>query len=94
MQRTKCNEQNVRILGIADHKIVHHGSENDEVVHEEVDNYVLITTSAWHNSNNAAAGGVGVMIEKSLEIAVSEIVPWNERIIIVHLNGNPDYRSF
>ena len=80
-----CKTQSIKILGIIDHKVVH----EDPVLYEPIGNHILITSSAWRNSNNAAAGGVGLMIEKSVENALSEVKPWNERIIIAHFNGNP-----
>ena len=58
------------------------------MIYEDTDIQILVTTSAWRNSNNAAAGGVGLMIEKSIE-STFEIKPWNKRIIIAHFNGNP-----
>ena len=80
-----CKTQKIKVLGIVDHKIVH----EEPVLYEDMDSHILVTTSAWRNSNNAAAGGVGVMIEKSIESALSEIKPWNERIVIAHFIGNP-----
>ena len=50
--------------------------------------HALITTSAWRNSNSAAAGGVGLMVSKPAESALAEIKPWNERIIVAHFNRN------
>ena len=81
-----CRSQQVKILGIVDHKIVH---EEEPVVYQHIDKQVLITSSAWRNASNASSGGVGLMIDKSIESALSEVKPVNERILIAHFNGNP-----
>ena len=80
-----CSSKSIAILGINDHKIVH---ENDPVLYESYGKYTLITTSAWRNSNNAASGGVGLMISKTAESALAEVKPWNDRILIAHFTGN------
>ena len=81
-----CRSQQVKILGIMDHKIVH---EEEPVVYRHIDSQLLITSSAWRNASNAACGGVGLMIDKTLESALAEVKPVNERILIAHFNGNP-----
>ena len=48
----------INILGIVDHQIVH----DEEVRYEQLNKCTMITTSAWQNSNGAASGGVGLMI--------------------------------
>ena len=80
-----CRNQQINILGVVDHKIVH----EDPVVYEQIGGNTLITTSAWRNSNNAAVGGVGLMLDRCAESALSEIQSWNERILIAHFNANP-----
>ena len=82
---SNCNNQSINILGVVDHKIVH---DDDPVLVQNYGSHVLITTSAWRNSNNAAAGGVGFMISKSAETALAEVIPVNERIVIANFNGN------
>ena len=80
-----CKTHNIKVLGVVDHKIVH----EDPLLYSDLDSHLLVTSSAWRNSNNASAGGVGFLIEKSVESALCEVKPWNERIIIAHFNGNP-----
>ena len=72
-----CRSQQVKILGIVDHKIVH---EEEPVVYRHIDSQLLITSSAWRNASNAACGGVGLMIDKTLESALAEVKPVNERM--------------
>ena len=82
-----CEKTPVSILGIVDHKIVH---EDPEVLvsYQHFGKYTLITTSAWRNANNAAAGGVGLVVNKNAESALAEVKSWNERILIAHFIGN------
>ena len=69
-----------------DHKIVH---AEEEIRVEELDRCMLITSSAWRNSNQAASGGVGIMISKQAEGKLSDVKSYNKRILIAHFNGNP-----
>ena len=80
-----CRLQQVKILGIIDHKIVH---EDEPVVYQHINKQILITSSAWRNASNAASGGVGLMIDKSIESALAEVKPVNKRILIAQFNGN------
>ena len=74
------------IVGIIDHKIVH---ENELIKTQYLDGCALITTSAWRNSNGAASGGIGLIVQRKIEQNLAEIVPINKRILIAHFNGNP-----
>ena len=74
------------ILGIVDHKIVH---EEETVMVKQLDKCTLITTSAWRLSNNAACGGVGVLLNKAAEQCLAEIKPISERILVAEFTGNP-----
>ena len=75
----------IAVLGIQDHKIVH----EEKVRSEEIHGCVLITTSAWRNRRNAAVGGGGLMINNSTSNVLTDVGSFNERMIIVHFNGNP-----
>ena len=81
------NNCNLSILGIIDHKIVH---EDDPVLTQQLDNCTLITSSAWRNSNGAASGGVGLLVSKKVEQALSDVSPVNNRILMTIFNGNPN----
>lgn len=74
------------ILGIADHKIV---SEDEEIRTQYLNDCALITSSAWRNSNGAASGGVGLVINKKIEHLLTEVTSINQRILIAHFSGNP-----
>ena len=64
-------DKGICILGIVDHKIVH----EDPVTFQQFDEATMITSSAWHNTSNAAVGGVGLMLSKQATQALSEVVP-------------------
>ena len=80
------NLNNINILGIVDHKIVHN---DDTILTEELNNCTLITSSAWRNANNSASGGVGLLVNKLTEKALISVDPFNERIMCAHFSGNP-----
>ena len=79
------NQFSLYILGVVGHKIVH---DDDEIVYHNLNKCSLITTSAWRNSNNAAAGSVGILI---IEIVLADVRPFdnNKRIMISEFKGNP-----
>ena len=43
----------------------------------------------WQNASGASSEGVGLLLSKTTESALTEIKSYNERIIIAHFNGNP-----
>ena len=82
------DSQSITILGVIDHRIVHNESD-DDIVYNQVNSSLFITSSAWRNDVNAAVGGVGIMINKRASNVLSEVTKWNERIIIATFDGNP-----
>ena len=80
---------NTSILGIVDHKIVHPSSEEKTINFKKLPGCVLITQSAWRNSQNAANGGVGLVVNKAAESVLSDVKYVNKRILIATFNGNP-----
>ena len=51
---TNIRNQGIDILGLVDHKIAH----EDNVNVQQIDQHVIITSSAWRNNENAAVGAV------------------------------------
>ena len=82
------DSQLITILGVIDHKIVHNKID-DDIVYNQVNLSLFITSSAWSNDVNAAVGGVGFMINKRASNVLSEVIKWNERIIVARFEGNP-----
>ena len=80
------NSVKLNILGTVDHKLVH---EDENIRTEQLNNCTLITSSAWRNKNGASCGGVGLLVSRKVESALSEIKSFTERIIISHFSGNP-----
>lgn len=82
-----CESKSISILGIVDHKIVHENREAP-VLFQSLGKYTLITTSAWRNTNNSAAGGVGLLLDRKAENALAEVNQWNNRIIVAQFIGS------
>ena len=82
------DSQSITILVVIDHKIVHNESD-DDIVYNQVNSSLFITSSAWRNDVNAAVGGVGIMINKKASNVLSGVIKRNERIIIATFEGNP-----
>ena len=78
------NRQRMTILAIIDQKTCH----EDEINYEQLDKHTIITSSAWRNSDNAAAGGGGFIINKNAEGPLAERSKFNNRILIAHFSGN------
>ena len=83
------DSQSITILGVIDHKIVHNERSDDDIVYNQVNSSLFITSSAWRNDVNAAVGGVGIMINKRVSSVLSEVIQWNESIITATFEGNP-----
>jgi len=49
----------------------------------------LTTQSAWRNAQNAANGGVGLLVNKAAKNVLSNVKYINKRIMITTFNGNP-----
>ena len=81
-----CRKHSISILGVVDHKIVH---DDDEIRYSRIGERHFITSSAWRNSNNAAMGGIGLVIDNAAESNLADVVKWNSRILIAYFTGNP-----
>ena len=54
----------ISVIAIQEHRRIH----KEEAKYEEIDNHLLVTSSAWRNSAQAATGGVGFLMSKKLSI--------------------------
>ena len=68
---------------------MHPSSEEKTINFKKLPGCVLITQSAWRNSQNAANGGVGLVVNKAAESVLSDVNYVNKRILIATFNGNP-----
>ena len=82
---TNMRNQGIDILGLVYHKTMH----KDNINIQQVDQHIIITSSAWKNNANAAVGGVGIVVSKNAEDTLAEITKYNDRILVAHFNGNP-----
>ena len=81
-----ATKHGIEIIGIVDHKICH----EDELEYHQFEKHTLVTTSAWRNASNSPVGGVGILVNKSVESALGSVQKWNERILVAEFNGNPN----
>ena len=57
---------------------------------QQLDNHMLITTSAWRNKSQAATGGVGILLSSAAEKVLSDISKISDRILKATFAGNPE----
>ena len=82
------DEQNIEVLGIQEHRIVH--DDGELIRYENISGKTLITSSAWRNQTTSAAeGGVGVLLGRLAVDALTEAKVYSERVIKIELTGNP-----
>ena len=82
---TNMRNQGIDILGLVDHKITH----DDNINVQQIDQHIIITSSAWRNNENAAMGGVGVDVSNYVEDTLAEIIKYTDRMLVAHFNDNP-----
>ena len=82
-----CNTiaDKIDALGIQEHRLLH----TEDIKYEMVNGRTLIISSAWRNDSGAATGGVGILLNSKAGKALSNVIKFNERVIIVNLDGNP-----
>ena len=74
------------VIAIQEHRRIH----KEEIKYEEIDNHLLVTSSAWRNSAQAATGGVGFLMSKKASSALCEVTSSSERVIQATFAGNPE----
>ena len=79
-------KQGISVLGVQEHRRVH---EEEPISYEEYHGQYLITSSAWRNSQNAAVGGVGLLLDKRAKKALGEVKSISNRILVATFQGNP-----
>ncbi|KAJ8385845.1 hypothetical protein AAFF_G00182010 [Aldrovandia affinis] len=80
-----AEERGVEILGVQEHRRVHH----DPIAYCRVGGCSFITSSAWRNKAQAATGGVGLMLSSRVRRALRRAYQHTERILIANFDGNP-----
>ena len=66
---SNMEKQHISILGLQEHRRVH----DEELLYKHVDNHLLVSSSAWRNSAQAATGGVGIIMNKSAERVLCDV---------------------
>ena len=79
-------DSGVQILGIQEHRVVH----SAEIEYQDLGSSHLITTSAWRTSNGAAAGGVGIVLDKKTVFnSLISVYSHDRRTMVANFAGNP-----
>lgn len=78
-------KQFIEIKGVLDRKICH--KNENELEYHQLDKYTLITSSALRNLSNETPGGVGILVSKTVENALTDFKHWNEQIPSLHFSG-------
>ena len=77
---------NISIIALQEHRRVH----KESIKYEEIDNHLLVTSSATRNSAQAAIGGVGFLLNKKASASLCEVTSISSRIIQASFAGNPE----
>ena len=80
------SKHNISVVGIQEHRRVH----TEDVKYEHIDNHLLVTSSAWRNNAQAAVGGVGLLLNRDAENALSDVTQISDRVIKATFSGNPE----
>ena len=77
----------ISIIALQEHRRVH----EEEIKYENIDGHLLVTSSAWRNSSQAAVGGVGFIMNRRAEKALCDVTSVTSRILKATLAGNPEF---
>ena len=80
------DKYNISIIGLQEHRRVH----EEEIKYETIDGHLLVTSSAWRNSSQAATGGVGFLMNRKAEKALCDVTSVTSRILKATFAGNPE----
>ena len=75
----------VDILGVQEHRRV----SNDKITFFRSNGYQLVTVSAWRNTQQAATGGVGLILSKKAVCCLCKVEAVSKRILKATFAGNP-----
>ena len=76
----------IEIIGVQEHRRV----SEEETTFAKKNNYHLITASAWRNKAQAATGGVGIVLSRKAENALSKVEVISPRVMTATFAGNPE----
>ena len=55
------------------------------------ENVAFTTMSTARNTNNAAIGGPGLLLNKSSSTSLAKVISYNNRLQVTHFNRNPAF---
>ena len=80
------DDHNISMIAIQEHRRIH----EEKIKFEEINNHVLVTSSAVRNKAQAAIGGVGLLLNKKAASALCEVTSISGRIMQATFAGNPE----
>ena len=83
-------DSNSLVLGITQHKITH---KDKEICYKYIEGSSLITQSARRNDQNAACGGVEVLLEKRDENTLAKVKTLQRMDFYSQIQWQPHQRS-
>ena len=85
----RMRKYRVAVCGIQEHRRVHTDVMKETVVTKMIEDYYLVTTSAWRNEAQAATGGVGLMLSRDAQKTLISVTQSSDRVITASFKGNP-----
>lgn len=79
---------NISIMGIQEHRIVHSTSDQPLKFLQIGDHYLLMSSS-WQNSQQAAVGGVGIVMSPLARKLLMKIKALSNQVLMASFKGNP-----
>jgi exonuclease III len=83
------NKQGIAVCGIQEHRRVHTTDMMEEIESKRVNDHYLLTSSAWRNSQNAATGGVGIVINSLAHRTMIKANRYTDRIMSASFRSKP-----
>ena len=77
----------IEILGVQEHRIVL--SDPNNIEYRTIGSGFFVISSAWRNQQQAAVGGVGLLLGRTAKKALLEVKRVSDRILRAEFDGNP-----
>ena len=78
-------KHNISIIGLQEHRRVH----EEEIKYGIIDGHLLVKSSSWRSSSQAATGGFGFLMNRKAEKALCNVTSVTSRILKATFAGDP-----
>ena len=82
------DDHNISMIAIQENRTIY----KEKIKYEEIDNHVLITSSAVRSKAQAAIGGVGLLLNKKAASALGKVTSISGRIMQATFAGNSELK--